>query len=557
MIRAQARIKRLVTWLTAILAVVMAVAPTLLYSLYVNINMSKRLDDLLRVQAVVLEQEINKQPDFWEINSDHIQASFESHAMPNQTYRVTGSKGDIVFEETPKLAWPIMYRSQKLFAFGQDVGNLEAGLSIMRETVIGLILLGISLSGAWLIWFPLRRIPLAALQAAESELISRERYQRALLDNFPYIAWLSDGEDRLLAVNSKFETLLEQQNAGPPRGRTLDELLPPSLLQPIEECQRQMLIDGCTTLEEEKIRIDGHTRWFEIGIAPVDLDMNDQTGMVGYMREITERKEIEAELAEYREHLENQVQLRTEALEKALIAAEAASKAKSEFLSSMSHELRTPLNAILGFAQLLQMEEHLSASSREQVDEIQQAGDHLLSLVNDILDLARIESGRLDIEVVAIPLQPVLADSLTLVAPMAAKKAIVVEDQSDLDPGIMIYADPVRMKQVLLNLLTNAIKYNRPEGSVHITSQRQDNVIKLLVTDTGQGIAKDKQHRIFNAFDRLGRECHTVEGTGIGLVITRRLVETMGGSIDFHSLEGQGSTFWVAFPVAAADATKH
>ncbi|MDP2154551.1 MAG: ATP-binding protein, partial [Sulfuricella sp.] len=217
-----------------------------------------------------------------------------------------------------------------------------------------------------------------------------------------------------------------------------------------------------------------------------------------------------------------------------------------------SHELRTPLNAILGFSQLFGMDPDLPEDTKEQAREIERAGQHLLSLVNDLIDLARIEAGKLELSPEPVPVKAVLADSLVLVAPIARKQGIELTEvvcHCNIDQAT-VRADYVRLRQVVINLLSNAIKYNRPQGTVRLSCRMNEGKVRISVADTGPGIPADKQSRIFNAFDRLGAEGGTIEGTGIGLVITKRIVEAMGGSIGFESTEGQGSTFWVEFPAS-------
>lgn len=278
---------------------------------------------------------------------------------------------------------------------------------------------------------------------------------------------------------------------------------------------------------------DGTMRWLSGNALP----QREEDGSVlwhGFINDITERKKID------------------EALLAAKDAAESASRAKSEFLASMSHELRTPLNAILGFSQLFTMDARLPQETRDNAHEIERAGQHLLSLINDMIDLARIEAGRIELSLEPVQVGLVLRNSLAMVESLARNKGVRLIDAECENREVTVLADHVRLRQVLINLISNAIKYNKPQGTVSISCRTHAGMVRISVADTGQGIPADKQGRIFNAFDRLGEERGNVEGTGIGLVITKRIVEAMGGNIGFESTAGQGSTFWVEFPLTTA-----
>ena len=237
-----------------------------------------------------------------------------------------------------------------------------------------------------------------------------------------------------------------------------------------------------------------------------------------------------------------------EALIAARDAAESASRAKSEFLASMSHELRTPLNAILGFSELFRLDQSLPAQTREGAAEIERAGRHLLALVDDVIDLARIEAGRLDLVMELVDVGMAVAQCVALVEPLARKRGIAV--RRDADAHAMVSADRLRLRQVMLNLLSNAIKYNRALGTVQVRVAEQLGTVRISVADTGEGIAPELRPRVFSSFDRLGEERGQIEGAGIGLVITKRIVEAMGGTIGFDSEAGVGSVFWVQLPAA-------
>jgi signal transduction histidine kinase/ActR/RegA family two-component response regulator len=247
---------------------------------------------------------------------------------------------------------------------------------------------------------------------------------------------------------------------------------------------------------------------------------------------------------------------RTRAEEIVRLAQEAAVKAngaKIDFLSRMSHELRTPLNAILGFGQLLEIEK-LEPRQQESVDQIISAGRHLLSLVNEVLDISRIESGHFTFEIEPVPLRVLLGEAIDLMRPLTSSKDMsvrIVSEPLNGDPYVL--ADHQRVRQVLINLLSNAVKYNRPGGHVRVSAipAPDGRGLRVEVADTGPGIAAETLPRLFTPFDRLGAENTPVEGSGIGLALSKRLIEAQGGRLGVQSVEGEGSTFWIDLPVAA------
>lgn len=345
---------------------------------------------------------------------------------------------------------------------------------------------------------------------------------------------LFDADDRLILCNSVFRRLVHAASPGALVGKTYAEVLD-AWIEDIDLPEGQ---------NRDDFRRERLTRRLHEPAVTFDVRMRD-----GRSLRIRDRRTAEGGSVKTVWDLTDDERQATE-LRDARRAAEAASTAKSEFLSSMSHELRTPLNAILGFAQLLARDkrEPLSARHRERVDQIMKGGEHLLRLINDILDLAKIESGRITMSLEPVDVPGVIDEVRGTLIPIADKQGIsIVVDCPFAMP--MVLADRTRLSQILMNLGSNAIKYNRPNGQVRFAAAVRDQRARVTVSDTGFGIPLDQQGKLFQPFQRAGQEAGSIEGTGIGLVITKRLAEMMGGEVGFESAPDQGSQFWIELPL--------
>lgn len=279
------------------------------------------------------------------------------------------------------------------------------------------------------------------------------------------------------------------------------------------------------------IQSNSGLKWFQASISP---RLNDPTKAVVSARDITDQKKMAKSIIAAKKE------------------AEKASKAKSEFLSSMSHELRTPLNAILGFSQILELdpESPLTESQHESVSEILNAGNHLLELINEVLDLSKIESGKLSILIESVAIKPLMEETFSIIKPFADQHDINIITYPIETSNEFVSADNTRLKQILINLLSNAIKYNKKNGDVIFYHDRVDDKYRFHVVDTGIGLSPSDLDLIFKPFHRLNKINNAIEGTGIGLTVAKQLVKLMNGNIYVESEKGIGSHFLVEFPCA-------
>ena len=276
--------------------------------------------------------------------------------------------------------------------------------------------------------------------------------------------------------------------------------------------------------------------------------------MMASFVDITERKSLETAFLKLNQELEQRVASRTLLLKSAKNEADRANAAKSEFLSHMSHELRTPLNAIIGYAELLEwnVQTPPTPDQLDNIREILRAGHHLLELINEVLDLTLVESGRIEISLEPVSVARLIDQCVALLQPLAAKNRIRISSAAGASA---VLGDQQRLRQVLINLITNAIKYNRAGGSIEIDCHPvAENRLRIAVRDSGRGIAADDLPRLFVPFERIASADAAIEGTGIGLALCKRIIEAMGGTIGVESVPGEGSTFWIELPSAGVPA---
>ncbi len=413
-----------------------------------------------------------------------------------------------------------------------------------------------------------RRI-LAEKKLAEDKLFQAEAKYRSLVEKIPAIVYIAalNGTNRFLYVSSQIRTLgfsPEQWLSDP--DIHLAQIHPDDRAYALEERAKSRATGTPLRCDYRLLSRDGTVFWFRDEASVVRDESGRSLFLQGILVDINESKQVEEESRQYRYRLEELVtertnelakvneELRRDIAERKLIEveltkaktdAEKANLAKSDFLSSMTHELRSPLNVMLGFTQLMESGSPPPTSAQvTMLKEIAGAGWYLLELINKILDLSAIESGKLVVSQEPVCMAEVLYECQTMSEPQAQEREIHLIFPSP-DRHLYVKADRTRVKQVLINLLSNAIKYNRDGGTVEVDCNGlESGRIHISVKDTGPGLPPEKLAQLFQQFNRLGQESGSVEGTGIGLVVTKQLVELMGGKIGVESTVGVGSKFW-------------
>jgi ribose transport system substrate-binding protein len=359
----------------------------------------------------------------------------------------------------------------------------------------------------------------------ETQLKDSFDFQRTLNDKSRRGIVATDENGKIKLMNKYFHTLFNlnfnvNQYMGKDAKVLYSNFTNPQIIRLIEKSRENQVI-----VQEE---FDIQNKSVILFCLPFGSD-NESKGHLWIFEDVSERRQTERSITEARDE------------------AEKANKTKSEFLSKMSHELRTPLNAILGFAQLLELEPVLTDDQKDFVLEILKGGRHLLDLINDILDLSRIETGNFNVNLTEVDCKLILNECLNIIEPIAKKKNITICRDIDQSKETVLIADSIRLRQVLLNLLDNAIKYNREKGNIQIFTKIEENHLSIHIADTGEGLTADELNRIFTPFYRAHDTSE--EGAGIGLSLVKQLVNLMGGSVNVKSIKGKGSEFWISFPI--------
>ena len=455
---------------------------------------------------------------------------------------------------------------------GYKVGDVRGGISVSvpfapfnniasnyhRTLLFGHIAIGLlGLYGLSIVSRRLRHSEKQRLRSLD-EMSQMAEHNQLLLTSLGEGVYGTDLDGLCIFINPSALVMLglcEDEVLGKDLHRLFHSHRESGIAYPREECPVfQTLQDGLMRkVEDSFIRKDGSCLPVHMHITPI-RKKNSISGVIVSFSDITERRKDEEELQKYKDHLEEEVQQRTADLVHARNAAEAANKAKSEFLANMSHELRTPLNAILGFSNLMNKDQQLTEEQRQHLAIINRSGNHLLTLINDVLEMAKIEARQVTLQNEPFDLEGMIRDIVEMLEVRAKEKSVsLLLDQSSTFPRY-INGDEAHLRQILINLVGNAVKFTERGEIVLCLNTKQNDTSHLLieVEDSGPGIVEEDQKRIFEPFEQLGNQMQN-KGTGLGLAITRQYVELMGGNIQLTSQLGKGTVFTVELPLQEAN----
>jgi PAS domain S-box-containing protein len=532
-------IERLLKGLAGSLAVLVALAPPAVFFLLSYQNRSGALESETRVAAVAVTEFINHDPKLWRFELEQLEAVLRKYVNPQHGSEVADHSGTRIARlAPPDLAWPTLSHAYPIYDFGVKTGQVKVILSL-RDLVLETALIAlVGLAMGIAIYFPLRILPIRALRRATQALADSETAYRQLVELSPDAIYINQDE-KIAYINSAGVRLFGAESAEALLGTPFWNRLHPDSHPVVRERLKQIhtLKTAVPFAQERYLRLDGAVLPVEVAAAP--LMHHGKRALQVVVHDLSERKRAEEELHQARE------------------VAEAANRAKSQFLATMSHEIRTPMNGVLGMAELL-MDAGLNPVQRRYAKTIHSSGQALLAVINDILDFSKIEAGRLELECIDFDPRDVVRAVEDLLAERAQYKGLELVCRVAPGAPTAVRGDPHRLRQVLVNLVGNAIKFTE-HGAVTVELERESDtgsaiVLRGTVRDTGIGIPPEVQANLFQAFTQAdSSHARRFGGTGLGLAITRQLVELMGGTIQVDSTPGQGATFRFMVTLAHSD----
>ncbi|MBK7982435.1 MAG: response regulator [Candidatus Competibacteraceae bacterium] len=527
---------RLLTALAGGLAVVATLLPPAGFFLWSYRNLSGGLESEVRIVAAAVSEHINHNAGMWRFQAERLEAVMHKYANLQRGYAVIDQQGTRIARLAPPvLVAPTLSRAYPFYDFGAEAGRVEAIVSL-RDLVVETALVALAGLGlGLLIFFPLRLIPLRALRRATRALVDSENAYRQLVELSPDAIYINQN-GRIAYINAAGVRMFRADSAASLLGTSFWDRIHPDSHPVVRERlqQLQALRTAAPLLEECYLRLDG-TR-FPVEVAAAPFVYKGQPALQVVVHDLTERKRIEGSLRQARD------------------AAEAANRAKSRFLANMSHEIRTPMNGVLGMAQLLAEQTPLTDQQRHYLEVLTDSGTTLLRIIDEILDFSKIEAGKFTFSETVFDLRQRVTDTLRMLVPQARRKQLELRWNVAADVPLRVCGDPGRLHQVLANLASNAIKFTQ-RGSVRVevvrdgTEQMEDAGaacrLRFTVQDTGIGISEEAGARLFQPFAQADDSTtRKYGGTGLGLVISKQIVEMMGGRIDYQSAPGLGTTFW-------------